>query len=151
MAIRAQKPTVLIVDDEPDILLMLRLNLESEGFTTLLAGDGETALRRVREESPEVMVLDVMMPLLDGWGVLEGLGTVNPRPKVVVLTAKDTPRDAQRAEELGANMFLNKPFDPGDLIGAIETVMGAAHNPGSAIPPVYEARSEPHGTGTSSA
>ena len=64
---------VLIVDDEPDILLMLRVNLEAEGYQTALAADGETALRRIADERPDLILLDVMMPVMDGWGVLEAL------------------------------------------------------------------------------
>jgi DNA-binding response OmpR family regulator len=61
------KPRVLIVDDEPDVLLTLRMILEAEGFDPALAADGETALRRIDEESPDLVVLDIMMPVLDGW------------------------------------------------------------------------------------
>ena len=65
--------SVLVVDDEPDILLLHRLNLEAAGHRVVLAADGITALERIAEERPDVVVLDVMMPVLDGWGVLERL------------------------------------------------------------------------------
>ena len=120
---RRHKTTVLIVDDEPDILLMLRLNLEAEGFATLLAGDGQTALRRVREEGPDLILLDVMMPLLDGWGVLERLAADATRPRVIVLTAKHTERDMTRAADLGADAYVTKPFDPDALIAKIDEVL----------------------------
>ena len=70
----SDRPKMLIVDDEPDVLLTLRMILESEGFDPLLAADGETALRRVDEERPDLVVLDIMMPVLDGWFVLAELG-----------------------------------------------------------------------------
>ena len=70
----SSKPKVLIVDDEPDVLLTLRMILESEGFDPSLAADGETALRRIDEERPDLVVLDIMMPVLDGWFVLAELG-----------------------------------------------------------------------------
>jgi DNA-binding response OmpR family regulator len=114
---------VLIVDDEPDILLMLRVNLESEGFTTALAGDGETALRRIEEEHPDVVLLDVMMPVMDGWGVLAGLHRLDPRPRILVLSAKSGARDVAKAYELGADEYVTKPFDPDELISSIETLL----------------------------
>ena len=114
---------VMIVDDEPDILLMLRVNLESEGYETALAGDGETALRRIEEERPDVVLLDVMMPVMDGWGVLAGLHQTNPRPRIVVLSAKSGSRDVARAYELGADDYVTKPFDPDDLLTTIEDLL----------------------------
>ena len=118
-----ERGRVLIVDDEPDILLMLRVNLESEGFTTALAGDGETALRRIEEERPDVVLLDVMMPVLDGWGVLAGLHRMDPRPRILVLSAKSGGRDMAKAYELGADQYITKPFDPDELIAAIDEIL----------------------------
>ena len=114
---------VLIVDDEPDILLMLRVNLESEGFVTALAGDGETALRRIEEEKPDVVLLDVMMPVMDGWGVLGNLHKMDPRPRILVLSAKSGDRDMAKAYELGADEYVTKPFDPDELLTSIETLL----------------------------
>ena len=114
---------VLIVDDEPDILLMLRVNLESEGYATALAGDGETALRRIEEERPDVVLLDVMMPVMDGWGVLGGLHRMDPRPRILVLSAKSGSRDVAKAYELGADQYVTKPFDPDELIEHIEALL----------------------------
>jgi two-component system, OmpR family, alkaline phosphatase synthesis response regulator PhoP len=114
---------VLIVDDEPDILLMLRVNLEGEGFSTALAGDGETALRRIEEERPDVVLLDVMMPVMDGWGVLAGLHRLDPRPRILVLSAKSGARDMAKAYELGADEYVTKPFDPDELIRSIEMLL----------------------------
>ena len=114
---------VLIVDDEPDILLMLRVNLESEGYDTALAGDGETALRRIEEERPDVVLLDVMMPVMDGWGVLSNLHRMDPRPRILVLSAKSGDRDFAKAYELGADEYVTKPFDPDGLIESIELLL----------------------------
>lgn len=134
---RGPKPTVLIVDDEPDILLMLRLNLEAEGFETLLASDGQTAVRRVREEQPDIVLLDVMMPLLDGWGVLEHFAAFEPAPKVIVLTAKNTDRDMSRAAELGADAYMTKPFDPAELLENIGMVLRTKPHRSDEIEPVF--------------
>ena len=113
---------VLIVDDEPDILLMLRLTLEAEGFTTVLAADGEKALERLDQESFDVMLLDVMMPVLDGWAVLERLKGRAGAPSVVVVSAKTAPADIARAKELGAAEYVTKPFVVAELSAIIRAV-----------------------------
>jgi DNA-binding response OmpR family regulator len=118
---------VLIVDDEPDILLMLRVSLEASGFTTSLAADGDVALQRVREETFDLILLDVMMPVLDGWGVLEALRDDPEAPKIIVLSARSAPRDVAKAMELGAADYLTKPFEIDVLVGHIEAVLGGAH------------------------
>jgi DNA-binding response OmpR family regulator len=113
---------ILIVDDEPDILLMLRLTLEAEGFETALAADGETALQRLRQGRFDLMLLDVMMPVLDGWGVLERLPEVDHAPPVIVVSAKTAAPDIARAKALGAADYVTKPFAFPDLKRLIDAV-----------------------------
>lgn len=120
----ATRPKVLIVDDEPDVLLLMRINLEDAGFDTVLAADGERALEQVREHAPDVVVLDVMMPVLDGWGVLEALAREGTRPLTIVVSAKATPADLQRAYRLGAAEYLTKPVDMPRLLAMIPEVLG---------------------------
>lgn len=115
---------VLIVDDEPDILLMLRVNLEADGFETALAADGETALQRIAEDRFDLMLLDVMMPVMDGWGVLEALPDMANAPRVIVVSAKSSDRDVTRAIEAGAVDYLTKPFSPTELGGLVHKVVG---------------------------
>lgn len=115
---------VLIVDDEPDILLMLRVNLEAEGYETAMAADGETALERLAQERFDLMLLDVMMPVMDGWGVLDNLGRVPEPPRVVVISAKSGDRDVARALGSGAIDFMAKPFSTKELSGLIADVLG---------------------------
>lgn len=103
---------VLIVDDEPDILLMLRVNLEAHGYETALAADGETALQRVKEDTFDLMLLDVMMPVMDGWGVLENLQRAASPLRVIVVSAKMSERDVVRAIDSGAVDYISKPFSP---------------------------------------
>ncbi|HEX2039091.1 MAG TPA: response regulator [Acidimicrobiales bacterium] len=114
---------VLIVDDEPDILLMLRVNLEADGFETALAADGETALRRIADDRFDLMLLDVMMPVMDGWGVLEALPRITYPPRVIVVSAKSSDRDVTRAIELGAVDYLTKPFSPARLATLVQEVV----------------------------
>lgn len=117
------KHRVLIVDDEPDVLLTLRMVLEAEGFAVLLAADGETALRRIEDETPELVVLDIMMPVLDGWFVLAELAGRPRRPRVVVCSAKNSPIDKSRAMSLGADAYVTKPFDPDDLVARLHALL----------------------------
>ncbi len=111
---------VLIVDDEPDILLLLRMTLEGAGHETLMAADGEMALRRIDDDTPELVLLDVMMPVMDGWGVLERLREREAAPPVIVVSAMSRAQDASRAMELGAVEYLTKPIDFERLLPLVE-------------------------------
>lgn len=123
----AERTTILVVDDEPDILLMMRVNLEAEGFETVLAADGETALERIDDARPDLVLLDVMMPVLDGWGVLEALERrPDPAPPVVVVSAKASEDDVARARELGASEYVTKPFLMDRLVETIREVLSRA-------------------------
>ncbi len=113
---------VLIVDDEPDILLMLRLTLEAEGFETALAADGEKALEQLNAVTCDVMLLDVMMPVMDGWTVLERLAEMASPPPVIVVSAKTSAKDIDRARQLGAREYVTKPFSFPDLRRVIDEV-----------------------------
>jgi DNA-binding response OmpR family regulator len=119
-------PRVLIVDDEPDVLLLLRIELEAEGYDTLLAADGETAIRRILEEKPDVVLLDVMMPVVDGWGVLQRLAEHRSDARVIVLSAKASASDVAHALELGAFEYVTKPFEPAALLVTVAHVLSSA-------------------------
>lgn len=111
---------VLLVDDEPDILLLVRINLEARGHRVTVAPDGEKALQRIAADRPDLVVLDVMMPVLDGWGVLENLEREGIEIPVVVVSAKQSPSDTRKALELGADQHVGKPFDLRALVGAVD-------------------------------
>jgi DNA-binding response OmpR family regulator len=113
---RGARPLVLIVEDEPDMLLLLRWTLEDEGFDTCLAADGATALRRVDEDRPDAVLLDLMLPVLDGWSVLAELRSRRGAPPVVVCSALDGAAERRRAAELGAAAYVTKPFEVGRLV-----------------------------------
>lgn len=116
-----ERPSVLVVDDEPQVVWVLELSLRSEGYETYAAHDGVEALEQVRRHHPTYVVLDVMMPRLDGWGVLEELGKlpVDERPLVVMVTALASLADRAKAESLGAVGYVPKPFDVDELIGVL--------------------------------
>ena len=108
---------VLIVDDEAPIRLLCRVNLEAEGMEVLEAADGETGLELAFSERPDVVLLDVMMPRLDGWQVAEAL-LADPATRdlpIVFLTARAEARDQARGLEICGIEYVTKPFHPGDL------------------------------------
>lgn len=106
--------TVLIVDDEPDVLLLCRVNLEFEGYDVHEAHNGEDALAKISSVKPDLIVLDVMMPGMDGWQVLESLKS-NPQTEqipIVMLTAKVQESDQIKGLSYGAIDYVTKPFNP---------------------------------------
>lgn len=115
---------VLVCDDEPSLLRLLQVTLETEGYEVILASDGETALKRAEQEDPDVMLLDVMMPVIDGWGVLERLRAFERRPRVICLTAKTNRRDLVKGWELGTDEYLTKPFGIDELLDTVTDVAG---------------------------
>jgi len=119
---------VLVVDDEPQVVWMLQFSLEAEGYQTYSARDGVTALDEVKEHHPRLMLLDIMMPLMDGWTVLENLKSLpaEERPRVVVVSARSSLRDRAKAAELGADAFVAKPFNVDDLIGVLHDLEKAS-------------------------
>lgn len=116
---------ILIVDDEPGILKMLKVNLEMEGHDVMLAADGYTALRRIEAESPDLVLLDIMMPVIDGWEVLRNLKAQKLRsgPKVIVMTAKTGDTNQSKGLALGAEEYVKKPFDVEQLLSVIDEVL----------------------------
>ncbi len=113
---------VLVVDDDPDIRMLVSFALEDSGHSVRQAGDGEAALGALEVKPPEVMVLDVMMPGTDGFGVLRGMRNrhLGPETKVLILTCKTEERDHLRGWELGADEYLTKPFDPEELVARVK-------------------------------
>jgi DNA-binding response OmpR family regulator len=112
--------SVLLVDDEAEFVDVLAERLGARGFDVAVAYDGDTALDRVREDPPAVMVLDLKMPGTDGFEVLTQLGAMGARVKVIVLTGHATGKDRDRTLRLGAFDFYNKPTDIALLQRAIE-------------------------------
>jgi CheY-like chemotaxis protein len=116
---------VLLVDDEASIRAICRVNLEGDGLRVLEAKDGAEALEEVRRERPSLVLLDVMMPGVDGWGVAERLAAdADTRDiPVVFLSARAAPEDRLRAQQLGAVGYVVKPFDPLGLAGIVRDVL----------------------------
>jgi len=126
---------VLVIDDEAPIRLLCRVNLEAEGMTVLEAADGVSGLEQAREEQPDVILLDVMMPRLDGWGAAEQL-LRDPATRdipIVFLTARADARHEERALDVGGLDFIRKPFNPLELAPLIRNVVASVqHGQGDA-------------------
>src|SRR4249920_2897921 len=121
-------PRVLVVDDEPQVVWVLRFGLESEGYDVATARNGVEALEQVAAHHPELMVLDVMMPKMDGWAVLRELAKLpaEDRPRVVMVTALASVDDRTRAVELGADAYVPKPFDVEELLQVLSGLQKAS-------------------------
>jgi DNA-binding response OmpR family regulator len=109
--------TVLVIDDEAPIRLLCRVNLEAEGMPVLEAGDGPSGLDTARAQGPDVILLDVMMPGLDGWGVAEALleDERTAEIPIIFLTARAEFRDRARGLDIGGVDYITKPFNPVEL------------------------------------
>lgn len=118
-------PRLLIVDDERDIRFLLVLLFEGSGFDVDSAENGAVAVARLADERYDIVVLDVMMPVLDGWGVLANLADRTELPPIVMLTAHSTAGDRLRAFQMGATAFMDKPFDP-DRLADLVTELASA-------------------------
>lgn len=116
---------ILIVDDESPIRLVCRVNLDSVGFDVLEAGDGETALSVARSERPDLILLDIMLPGLDGWEVAEELAEMPETREIpiVFLTARSTAPDELRGHQAGGVGYIAKPFDPTFLTETVRAVL----------------------------
>ena len=118
---------VLVVDDEAPIRLLCRVNLEAEGMNVLEAPDGPSGLELARSERPDAVLLDVMMPGLDGWTVAERLLADEETREIpiVFLTARADLRDRARGMDLGGLGYVTKPFNPVELASLVREVVGA--------------------------
>jgi two-component system chemotaxis response regulator CheY len=131
---------VLIVDDDPAIRLLCTINLEREGLVVLEAGDGATALARARSEKPDLVLTDVSMPDLDGFGLAEALrrDRRTRRIPLVFLSGDTNVANEARAEKLGALAYLTKPFDPLVLASRIGEALALAGKHERRGPPTLE-------------
>lgn len=114
--------TILVVDDDPHIIELARLYLEKEGFRVVEAVDGAEALRRIADEMPALMVLDLMLPEVDGWEVCRRVRAGSDLP-ILMLTARDDDVDKIVGLELGADDYLTKPFNPRELVARVKAIL----------------------------
>ena len=113
---------ILIADDDRNIVELLRLYIEKEGYTTIIAYDGKQAISSFKNDNPDLVVLDVMMPEADGWQVCKEIRKTSEIP-IIMLTAKGETFDKVLGLELGADDYMVKPFDTKELIARIKAVL----------------------------
>lgn len=125
---------ILVVDDEPRMIHFIRLNLEHDGFEVVEATSGTEALEQYRDSLPDLILLDVMMPDLDGFETLRLIREISNVP-VIMLTAKGEEDDRVHGLELGADDYITKPFSPRELVSRVHAVLRRTEMPGK---PVHE-------------
>ena len=118
---------ILIVDDDETICELLRLYLEKDGFDTVVANDGEQAVYYAAKYSPDLILLDIMLPKLDGWQVCREIRKTSDVP-IIMLTAKGETFDKILGLELGADDYVSKPFDTKEVIARIKAVLRRTHD-----------------------
>jgi two-component system KDP operon response regulator KdpE len=133
------KKRVLVVDDEPRIRRFVRMNLDLEGYEVIEADDGLAALSKVRDDMPDLVLMDVAMPQMDGFETLERIREVSSVP-VIMLTVKGDEEDRIRGLDLGADDYVTKPFSPRELSSRIRAVLRRAEpaRPGTEEPLVID-------------
>jgi two-component system alkaline phosphatase synthesis response regulator PhoP len=119
---------ILLVDDEPSIIQLARMYFERDGFRILEAADGEAALDAIHKHKPALIVLDVMLPKLDGFDVCRRLRSNGDQTPVIMLTARDEDIDKIIGLELGADDYLTKPFNPRELIARVKAILRRSDN-----------------------
>ncbi len=116
------KNTILIVDDEVNICELIRLYVEKEGYNAIIATDGGSAISKFRSEKPDMVLLDIMLPVKDGWQVCREIRATDDTP-IIMLTAKGETFDKVLGLELGADDYIVKPFDPKELVARVKAVL----------------------------
>lgn len=131
---------ILVVDDERHIVRLVEVNLERAGYEVLTAYDGVEALEQVEQEDPDMIVLDVMMPRMDGFDVLKNLQS-DPKYKdipVIMLTAKAQDADIFKGWQSGVSSYLTKPFNPKELLVFVERIFQSMEEGGEAATEVWD-------------
>jgi two-component system, OmpR family, alkaline phosphatase synthesis response regulator PhoP len=118
--------TILIVDDEANIIQLVKMYFEREGFKILSAGDGISALKSLKDNHPALMVLDVMLPGMDGFEICKKVRGENNNLPILMLTARDEDIDKILGLELGADDYLTKPFNPRELVARVKAILRRA-------------------------
>ena len=117
---------ILVVDDDTNICELLRLYLEKEGYETIVVNDGEAALEAAAKHNPDMLLLDIMLPKLDGWQVCREIRKSSAVP-IIMLTAKGETFDKVLGLELGADDYVTKPFDAKEVVARVKAVLRRSH------------------------
>jgi two-component system KDP operon response regulator KdpE len=114
---------VLAIDDNPQVIEMLRLCLERQDYEVIAAYNGSEGLRKFRENHPDLVILDIMMPDMDGWEICRSLREMSPNVPILILTVLKEKANVVRGLALGADGFVAKPFRPGELVARIQAIL----------------------------
>ena len=120
---------ILIADDDPIIIKLLQVNLEMEGYDVVTAQDGQDAVEKAGREHPDLVMLDIMMPRMDGWAARQAL-LADPALKdipVIFLSARAQQADLRKGYEAGVAEYITKPFDPVDLLDVVQKVLAGEY------------------------
>ena len=151
MAANAEQPFILIVEDEPNIASFAKMYLEAAGFRVDVAERGDTALEMIDAEKPDLMLLDVNLPGVDGFEVTRRIRQGGGAMPILMLTARDEPVDKVVGLELGADDYVTKPFDPRELVARVRAVLrrsdGQADQIDPDMPPVLDVEVLPNEEG----
>ncbi len=129
---------ILVVEDEPSIVTLLQFNLEQAGFEVIVAMDGKEALERATTDNPQLIILDLMLPQLDGLEVCKRLRSQNNMVPILMLTAKDDELDKILGLELGADDYLTKPFSPREVVARVKAILRRAEQTAQSMPETDE-------------
>ena len=130
---------ILVVDDDTNISELLRLYLEKDGYETVIVHDGQAALKSFRENEPDLVLLDIMLPGLDGWQVCREIRKFSDKP-IIMLTAKGETFDKVLGLELGADDYVTKPFDAKEVVARVKAVLRRSGSSASPEKDVKEVR-----------
>lgn len=126
------RKTILVIEDEPHIVMGLRDALEFEGFSVISAGKGKDGVQLARAEGPDAIILDLMLPDINGYAVCEELRRVSPFVPIIMLTARSQETDKIRGLDAGADDYVTKPFSVNELIARMRAILRRASRPGAA-------------------
>jgi DNA-binding response OmpR family regulator len=114
--------TILVIDDDPIMLQVLRWSLEPAGYQVIMASDGQGGLQQLQENHPHLVILDVMMPTMDGWETCRRIREFSTVP-IIMLTALESRDNIAKAQKLGADDYVVKPFDPEELQARVAVIL----------------------------
>ncbi|MCX5698451.1 MAG: response regulator [Candidatus Omnitrophica bacterium] len=117
--------TILVVDDEPQLVDLVKMRLEANNYLVLTADDGQEALEKARQDKPDLIILDLMLPKMDGYkvcGLLKADARYNKIP-IILFTARAQESDRKTGKDVGADAYITKPFEPQTLLGAIKELL----------------------------
>ncbi|MGC8797897.1 MAG: response regulator transcription factor [candidate division WOR-3 bacterium] len=132
----SEKKTILVVEDEPNLRELVKARLEQSGYEVVTAADGFNAIVQARKVKPDLIILDLMIPKMDGYTVcrtIKSTADLNRIP-IIMFTARTSPDDVRRGKDMGADAYITKPFNPETLLGKIQELLAPPSAPPGPAP-----------------